>query len=501
MRTAPFFLLAAAAGFAGTAMTGVTFIPGGKGTVAKTALFNQAGDSLHTWSSVGSPYAAFLTDSGSVIYSTGSGTGPGAPYKSLAEVDWSGTNLHTWTWTSPTSGTLHHAHSYMPNGHYLALGYELLTNAGVKDSMTRLLGIASSSVTYTGAVYNEHILEFDPATNKVVWDWSAWKHFSASASPRKININKFGSSSSGPGGGSSGDVMHFNSVAYDPVHDLIMVSAHMMNEVLVIDHSSTPSDTTSGKYKKGGDILFRWGAPTNYGGKGSTVCNVVHGGNFVPPTATNPGNLLFFCNSDNGTLFSTASGHSVGYEIQPVLADTGFLQGDSGYKASVAFDWYSTTGSYESSGNFGFVQRLANGNTVISFSKSGRMVEVADGANVLEYTGCSSQTFRASRYPTSYPGISRLTSIYTGGSTGVVDRPAATGISLRTSYVDRTLRLDGLEAGSRIRVSDISGRTRWEGAASKATLTVPMTGWTNGTYLVRVESSGAVVTKGLGLFL
>lgn len=500
----PLFLAATSGtALAGTAMTGVTLIPGGKGNISKTMLVNQAGDTVHTWANIGSPYSAFLTDSGTVISSTGYGTGPGAPYKTMTETNWAGTVIRSWTWTSPTSGTLHHANNYMPNGHWLAIGYELLTNAGLKDSMSKNLGIASSKVTYTGAVYNEHILEYDPVAGKVVWDWSAAKHFSASPHPRRINVNKFTSSGGGPGGmgGSSGDVLHFNSVVYDPIRDLILVSVHMMNEIFVIDHSTaTPSDTTSGKYKHGGDILFRWGAPTNYGGKGGTLCDVVHGGNFVPSNYPNAGNPMFFCNTDNGVLFPTAKGHSVAYEIHPALADSGFVLGDSGFKASVVFDWFSTSGNYESSGNFGFPQRLANGNTVISFSKAGRVVEISDGANVLEYTGCSYMMFRATRYPTTYPGIRNLTSIYTGPSTGVAPVESPRGTWLRTSFADRTLRLGGIESDAPIRIVDLSGRIRWEGKGDGSEIALSIAGWPNGTYFLKVGSGPSTITKGLGLF-
>lgn len=499
---APLLLAVASGGaLAGTAMTGVTLIPGGKGNISKTMLVNQAGDTVHTWANVGSPYAAFLTDSGTVLYGTGSGTGPGAPYKSMTEADWNGNVKRSWTWTSSTSGTLHHAINYMPNGHWLAVGYELLTNAGLKDTMSRSLGIASSAVTYTGTVYNEHVMEYDPVAGKVVWDWSAAKHFSATPHPRRINVNKFSSGAGGPGGFGGGDVLHINSVSYDPVHDLILVSVHMMNEIFILDHSTTtPSDTTSGKYKHGGDILFRWGAPSNFGAKGSTICDVVHGGNFVPAGYANAGNPMFFCNSDNGVLFPTAKTHSVAYELQPALVDSGFVMNDSGFKASVAFDWFSTTGNYESDGNFGFPQRLANGNTVISFSKSGRMVEISDGAIVLEYTGCSYMMFRASRYPTSYPGIRNLTSIYTGPATGVAPIQPQQGTWLRTSFADRTLRVGGVALEAPIQVVDLSGRILWEGKGTGSEIALSVAGWQNGTYFLKVGSGTSTITKGLGLF-
>lgn len=488
-------LFAASSLLAGTAMQGATFVPGGTSTSSsKTCLLGPDGAVVQTWSGVGSPYAAFLTDSATVLYGTGSGTGPGAPYKSIAEVAWDGTSKNnTWTWTSPTTGTLHHAFATMPNGHWLAIGYEYLTNAQIMSAM----GV--SSLSYTGTAYNEHVLEYDPATKTVVWEWDAKKHFSATANPHKINVTKWSSGSSGPGGGSSGDVLHFNSVAYDPVRDVVLVSAHMLNEILVIDHSTTTAQAATdagGNFKKGGQILFRWGAPTNYGGTGSTICNVVHGGNVVPKGYANEGNYLFFCNSDNGVLNSSAKGISAAYEIQPVVADTGFVLSNGTYGATVAFNFFKS--GYTSSGNFGFVQALPNGNRFVSFSKSGKMAEISEGAIVLEYSGASSERFRASRYPLTYKGLSK-SSIYQA-TTGVDRVVAEQGLRVLAQASSRTLAVGGVAAGSRITVRDMSGRLLAATTAASDNATISTRGWTNGAYVLRVENAGKVETKGIGIF-
>lgn len=488
-------LFAASSLLAGTAMQGATFIPGGtSGSSSKTCLLGPTGTVVQTWSSVGSPYAAFLTDSGTVLYGTGSGSGPGAPYKSVAEVAWDGTSKNnSWTWTSPTSGTLHHGIATMPNGHWLALGYELLTNAQVKSAM----GV--TSLSYTGSVYNEHVLEYDPATKTVVWEWDAKKHFSATSAPGKINVTKFSSGSSGPGGGSSGDVLHFNSVAYDPVRDVILVTSHMMNEILVIDHSTTTAQAATnagGKFGKGGQILFRWGAPTNYGGTGSTVCNVVHGANTVPKGYANQGNYMFFCNSDNGVLNSSNKGLSAAYEVQPVVADTGFVLSSGTFSATVAFSFAKS--GYASSGNFGFVQALPNGNRFVSFSKSGKMAEISEGAIVLEYSGASSERFRASRYPLSYAGLSK-SSIYVP-STSVERTATQQGLHVVAQAAARTLTVGGIASGAKIVVRDMKGRVLQSAVAQGENATISTRGWANGAYVLSVDTAGKVETRGIGIF-
>ena len=396
--------------------------------------------------------------------------------------------------------------NYMPNGHWLALGYEYLTNAQLKRKLDSN-GVASSGVTYTGAIYNEHILEYDPVAAKVVWDWSAANHMSTSTDIRKIDVNKFSSGSSGPGGGggSSGALIHLNSVAYDPEHDLIVVSAHMMDEVFVVDHSVTDTkSSTGGTYKHGGDILFRWGNASNYGGGSSAVFNVVHGANFVPSGYANAGNILAFSNNDNGVYVSGAKGYSMSYEIQPTLEDTGFLIAGSGeFASSVAFDYYNTATKYQSTSDFGFVQRLSNGNTFISFSQGNTLAEVdAGGTIVQEYDNCSNSQVRASRFPYCYEGVSRLAAYASHNCSGASSLKDASGgdvFSMRTSHEDRTLNLRGLDAGTLVRVVDLQGRVRAERTSTATEMAIPMRGWSNGTYLVQLTRDGKTSTKGLGI--
>lgn len=491
-------LLAISSALAGTALEGVTFIPGYNNSAVILGTDNKT--VLKSWSGGGSSYAAFLTDSGSVVYSTGSGTGPGAPYKTLSEVSWDGTTLNSWTWTSPTTGTLHHAHAILPNGHWLAIGYENLTNAQVKTA------IGVTSLTYTGSVYNEHVLEYDPVTKKVVWEWDAKKHFTDTNNPHKINVNKFssGGGMSGPGGGSSssGDVMHFNSVAYDPIRDVVLITSHYMYEILVIDHSTTTAEAATnsgGKFGKGGQILFRWGAPQNYGGTTATVCNVVHGANIVPAGYTGAGNYMFMCNSDNGTLNTAAKSHSVAYEIQPVVADSGYVMSNGEFSATVAWNWFrngTDYANYATTGNFGFVQALPNGNRFISFSKSKRLVEISDGAIVTEISGCSNERVRATRLPLSYKGLSRL-SIYQASAVTPSIRSTALHVA---SSRNGQLAIEGIASGDRVRITDLRGHVMMDAVATSDRMDAASSRWTNGTYVLQVESNGVVRNLGIGIF-
>lgn len=451
-----------------------TLVPGS----ASTTLLDSAGTTvLNTWSSYGG-YSAYLTDSATLLAQTGKGTGPGAPYASLVEVGWTGTALRTWTWKSTNGGTLHHAHNVMPNGHWLAVGYNSMTKAQ----------LAAKGVTISGTfLYDEHVMEYDPVAGKVVWEWVASDHMGNSNDRGLINAAKLSTS--------QGDALHFNSVSYDPIHDLVMVSSHMMNEILVIDHSTTTAQASSragGHYGKGGDILFRWGSAGNYGGTSATVTNVFHGGNFVAPGCPGAGNFLVFANTD------VAAKHSRAYEVKGSLADTGFVVASGGeFESSVPFSWYSATGSYESAGNFGNVQRMPNGNTFITFTKSKKLVEVDTAGNIAQSITLSSECKRAVRYPYSYAGLSK-TSVYTGGgTTGLAARHADPAWTVQQG--NGRLVLKGVGPAALVRVLDAAGRVGFSGRSSGPDLEIPVSGLADGLHVVQVVQAGVLQSRTLSV--
>ena len=59
--------------------------------------------------------------------------------------------------------------------------------------------------------------------------------------------------------------MHCNGLDYNSALDQIALSCRGMNEVYIIDHSTTTEEAvghTGGNAGKGGDILYRWGNPS-----------------------------------------------------------------------------------------------------------------------------------------------------------------------------------------------------------------------------------------------
>ena len=95
-----------------------------------------------------------------------------------------------------------------------------------------------------GPIYTEKLVEINPNTNKIVWQWRSVEHLvqnvnetastygSIRQNPRKIDIN-YNSDLV------SGDWMHANGIVYDQSRDLIFMTVNFYDEVWVIDHSTT----------------------------------------------------------------------------------------------------------------------------------------------------------------------------------------------------------------------------------------------------------------------
>jgi hypothetical protein len=169
---------------------------------------------------------------------------------------------------SSSDGETHHDAELLPNGNIIAMVWKRKpAEAGVQ-----------AGFMLEDDVFPESIIEIDPNTNEIVWEWHSWDHliqdhdvtkdnFGVIADhPERIDINYV------PKSGNSveikGDIMHANGIAYDKVNDVILLSANFYSEVWVIDHSTTTQEAASnsgGAYGKGGDLIYRFGNPMAYG--------------------------------------------------------------------------------------------------------------------------------------------------------------------------------------------------------------------------------------------
>ncbi len=361
-------------------------------TVAHSWTHNRAGG-----------YCSYLLGSGNILRpceSTGSPLNGGGASGILQEIAPSGAVVWQYTYSSSTYRT-HHDLEPMPNGNVLLIAWELKSAAEA----------IQAGLNHYAQIWPDHIIEVQktgPTSGMIVWEWHAWDHLIQDYDPTKnnygvvaehpelIDINLAG------GGMGGGDWMHTNGISYNPEWDQIVFSCHNLNEIYVIDHSTTTAEAAShsgGNSGKGGDILYRWGKPSNYDASGPQYFYVVHCAYWVPAGCPGAGNIMAF-NNRNGM------GTSVVAEIIPPADAQGHytptVPGVPYGPASPTWT-YTAAGFYSS--HLGGCQRLPNGNTFIVESQDGFMFEV-NPSGTREWTyDRNDEMARALRYGMNHPGL------------------------------------------------------------------------------------------------
>ncbi len=221
----------------------------------------------------------------------------------------------------------------------------------------------------------------------------------------------------------SGDWLHTNGVDYLPGQDLLVVSAPHVCELWVIDHSTTTAQaagSAGGRRGHGGDLLWRWGNPRNYGcGAGADKkLFYQHDPSWLP--SAEPGDLrvLVF---NNGAERPGGEYSSVEELALPFDAKRGFVREKDAAFGPAAAAWsYHVPEKYLSPFISG-AQRLPNGDTLICCGAPGRVFEVtSDGRVVWDYLNPMGgevelilpgpkappkALFRAVRVPRDHPGV------------------------------------------------------------------------------------------------
>ena len=411
-----------------------------------TYLLNNAGQYVHKWTSAYPPGRAdYLLENGHLMrecmvklpgtLSTGGGEGG-----RIEERDWAG-NL-VWAFDLNTSTNMcHHDFKVLPNGNLIMLVVEKKTTAEVLAAGFNPALLDTAITTTGGFMLSDYVIEVQPTRpygGKIVWEWHMWNHLIQDFDSSKNNYGVVSNhvelvNANGPGIKIPQFWSHMNALDYNAQLDQIILSVRGNSEVMVIDHQTTTAQAaghTGGRYNKGGDLLYRWGAPQQYkrGTAASQMLYQQHDVQWIAPNCPGAGHILIF-NNGIGRGYT-----SIDEIVPPVDAfgnysiSAGAAFGPSGlywtYKDSVPTNFFSS----EISG----AQRQPNGNTLICAGILGTLFEVTSaGQTVWRYvnpetyspltqgtavppdsgqsgggaTQYLNEVFKVHRYPTNYSGL------------------------------------------------------------------------------------------------
>lgn len=356
---------------------------------------------IKTWTGLSGQtgYACYLMPGGylwrSVKTSNSSFSGGGLCGR-VQKVDWNGNILFDYTISNSTELS-HHDICPMPNGNVMLIVYEKktgtqMTAAGCTSSVAKQL---------------EKIVELQPTgtnTANIVWQWNLYDHLcqntnsnganyvsSIVQNPQLMNVNFQANMS---------DWWHMNGIDYNAELDLVVVSAHNMHEMYVIDHSTTTSQAaghTGGVRGKGGDFLYRWGNPAAYGANGTKIFNVIHDAHWIPNDCPKAGWLVGFNNQGVSSTQSCVDMFQTTWNGTQFVFTTGQQIPPATYGKRIACTNASGNNGYSS--NMSNSQQLPNGNSLISLALSGYVYEVDSNNNKLwQYSLASGNIAQASRY-------------------------------------------------------------------------------------------------------
>ena len=373
------------------------------------------GRSLHEWHTDFAPgYSVYLLPNGNLLRANSI---PERPFSTLQGsnggrvemLDWNSNVVWRFDYAT-TAGQQHHDVFYMPNnGHVLMVAWERRTSAEAVAA-----GRDAGTLPAEGELWVDKVVEVDPATSQVVWEWRTWDHLlppgeAAAAHPEFVDPNFVATPNV--------DWTHANAVFYNASLDQVMLSVRNFSEFWVIDHSTTTAQAAGhagGRTGRGGDLLYRWGNPRAYGLDAPQQLFGQHNAQWIASGLPGAGNMLVFNNGDvNARPYS-----KVTELVPPVRADGSYEYDPSrGYlPAAPLWEYVATPPESFFAPIISGAQRLVSGNTLVTVGTEGRWFEVTpQGQTVWSYvvTDTAGATgylvFRAVRYEPGYEGLAQQT--------------------------------------------------------------------------------------------
>jgi hypothetical protein len=410
---------------------------------SSTYLIDTHGREIHSWNSPSGlrpGLSAYILDDGDLLRTenlgaSGSSTFNGGGVAGKVErLSWDSQIEWEWNYDGETMRS-HHDIEPMPNGNVLMIAWELKSETESEDA-----GRDPSKMTQN-SLWPDHIIEIQPLGSNqanIVWEWHIWGHLIqdydvtkdnygvVANHPELLDINFADGSNQNTKYGS--DWMHCNGIDYNPALDQIVLSCKNTNEFYVIDHSTTTLEAAShsgGDSGKGGDILYRWGNPEAYGAGTSQDQQLFgqHDIQWIQDGRTGAGDFIVF-NNGAGRISSYSSVDT----ISPPLVNGEYaLQSGSSWGPAAPY-WTWDQGANMFGNSLGGVERLENGNTLVTSGVEGIFYEIdSSGDIVWKYinpvvnsgpltqgdsipqgqnpNSLQNVVFKANRYNSSFPGF------------------------------------------------------------------------------------------------
>jgi len=374
--------------------------PQGSATVK---LIDLEGNTFKTWNLSGNNgYTCVLTPDRCIVRLVG-GTGGNAGSR-VEKIDWDGNVV--WRYTIAA----HHDICVLPNGNVLATVATSATSSELSE-----VGFTGGTTTVANSVKYDKIVEIDGVNQEIVWEWRFIDHLVQNV---KSSASNYGEPSDNPqrfniqirGDNGYNDWQHMNGLDYYPQRDQIVFSCKYLKEIFVIDHSTTTAEakTSSGGLSgKGGDFLYRWGYPSNYG-KTVTSTNTfgtIHNASWVLGETylaqdVYPSDDYYHVYAGQISVFSNTN--TAGMTIFPPYIEDSFLfdytsgstYGPTSYNTKLSVGGRST--------NMGSAQALPNGNMIVYRGSESTFYELNSSGTTVGSINKASGCAKVMRYSEEY---------------------------------------------------------------------------------------------------